>query len=150
MVSAIERAATEVAAPWKNCLRLTSGTLFICACLPFEISTFRQGHVLPTLRTEMDVSLDKLPDHELFAAEQPRFSAQLLSHQRGRAAVIHDGRERTSQLARQVSDESCRARLVPLVNPQEAVAQDKHRRLRVIVIRLPGLAPDDLLAPHLL
>src|SRR5579864_2062152 len=150
MVPAIERAAAEVAAPRNNSLRLNSGTLFICTYLLFEISIFRQRHVLPTLGAETYVALDKLPDHELLAREQLWLPAQLLAHQRGCAAVIYDGRERSSQLARKVSDKPCRARLVLLVNPQEAIAQDQHRRMRVILIELSRIPSDDLLAAHLL
>ena len=111
----------------------------------------RQRDHLPAFGAEADVPLDEFPDDDLLALEQSGPACgQLLADQRRGPAVVDDRGQAEAQIVGQMGDEAAAAGLVPLEDPQEAVAEHQNGRVRVIRVGLPVRRVDHLRAVDLL
>src|SRR5262245_13728385 len=109
-----------------------------------------QGNLLPALRAEPDVSLDKFPNHQPFALEEFRPSCKFLTNQCGSPSVIDNGSQRTPELQREMRNESSGGGRIFLVDPEKTVSKYQYRRVRIVLIGLAIISLTDLIAEYIL
>lgn len=100
--------------------------------------------MLPALGAKPDIAFHESPDHQLLVSQQGGTTEEFLAYKGGGAPVADQGGEGLLQFPRQVGHEASAARLIGLVDAQEAVAEHEHPGQGFVPVNLSGIAVEDL------